>query len=236
MTLSALHGSIPTGGAAGAWRISEECEELPMNRFDHAREEDGWRQVRAAVSLIAWSRLARFDAQQLVFHAAEEHAFEFGLEGHPGVHHEFGRLICWIAFSVGGEYLSKGTCLLKGCDLTTTVAAIRPPSWDEDLRVWAQLVNSRDPRVQVADTSLGTLGQAPVNRILPHGPDREFVSAAVRFLASTIRNRDAHRYAPNARAAHFRAVPLVLVPAFNILLGTLDQDELRRRSFGGTDA
>ena len=82
-----------------------------------SQREDGWRQVRAGVSLIVWSRLAHFDATKLQFHAAEEHEFE--PSGHEAVHKEFGRLICWIIFSVGGEHLTKGTCLLKGEQIST---------------------------------------------------------------------------------------------------------------------
>ncbi len=200
----------------------------PLNR---SRNEDGWRQIRAGVSLIVWSRLARFDETRLAFVASEEHEFESS-SGHPEVHKEFGRLICWIAFSVGGEYLAKGACLLKGRDLTMQVRVIRPPSWDEDLQAWSRLVNAKDPRVQVDDVSLGTLGHVPVNSILEPGPDRELTSATIRFLASAIRNRDAHRYAPNVRAAHFRAVPLVFVPAFNILLRAFEQAEVKARLAG----
>lgn len=91
---------------------------------------------------------------------------------------------------------------------------------------------AQDPCVRVCDVSLGTLRQVPVEGILPPGQDRELVSASLKLLASTIRNRDAHRYAPDVRAGHFKAVPRLFVPAFNILLAALDQTELRRRVSG----
>ncbi len=62
-----------------------------MALLNQSRNDDGWRQVRAGVSLIACSRLARFDAKRLVFRASEEHEFEF-VSGHREVHKEFGRL------------------------------------------------------------------------------------------------------------------------------------------------
>ena len=69
--------------------------------------EEGWRQVEAGVSLIVWSRLAFWDAQNVSLAASKEADFE-SRAGHKGVHGRFGRLICWIAFGVGGEYLAKG--------------------------------------------------------------------------------------------------------------------------------
>lgn len=180
---------------------------------------------------MAWSRLARFDFAQLAFLAANENDFESD-SGHRVVHKEFGRLICWIAFSVGGEYICKGACLLKGRDVTVSVDVIRAPAWNEDLNIWSALVNSKDPQVNVKDLGLGTLGRAPINSILTPSPEREIVCAAIRFLASTIRNRDAHRYAPDVRAGHFQAVPRLFVPAFNALLRCLNQPELRSRLVG----
>jgi hypothetical protein len=106
---------------------------------------------------------------------------------------------------------------------------IRGPLWDEDIDAWSRLVNSKDPRITIPDVSLGTLGKLPIDRVVSLGSKRQMVSAAITYLASTIRNRDAHRYAPDVRAAHFKAVPRVFIPAFNVLLGTLDQHELRDR-------
>jgi hypothetical protein len=106
---------------------------------------------------------------------------------------------------------------------------IRAPTWDEDIEAWCRLVNSDDPSIKISDTGLGTLGKAPIDSIEALGDERELVSAAMKLLTATIRNRDAHRYVPNVRAGHFMAVPRLFVPAFNALLGCLDQSELRCR-------
>lgn len=193
--------------------------------------EDGWNQVKAGIALISWSRLASFDSEQNTLVAANEQEFEFG-PGHKNVHHAYGRVICWIVFSIGGEYLAKGACLLAGITTPESATVIRGPEWDEATEAWSDLVLADDPKTKVADTNLGTLGKLPIKKIAALGPDRQMVSATMKYLASAIRNRDAHRYAPNVRAAHFRDVPRLFVPAFNALLRTLDQEELRKRIAG----
>ena len=195
--------------------------------MDQASLDDGWRQIRAGVSLVAWSKLATFDSSSLAFIAADGAKFE-SAGGHPKVHKEFGRLICWITFSVGAEYLVKGVCLLRGSSLGSAANVVRfPSSWDENLQNWIQLVNSDHPSVKDKETSLGTLGAIKVDTVMNPGPERDLVSASIKLLASTIRNRDAHRYTQNVRAFHFPAVEKLFVPSLNALLQLLAQDELR---------
>ena len=195
--------------------------------MQRATTEDGWRQVRAGASLINWSRLAVFDSKSASFCAADEGNFEFEGEGHRAVSKEYGRLICWVSFSVGSEYLAKGVCLLKGRLPTKSVNVFRPPEWNEDLDEWARMVNENDPSIKSEDSSLGTLNDVQVGTIDGLGDKRALVAAALKLLGSTIRNRDAHRYQPDVRAGHFQAVPRVFVPAFNALLQCLDQNALR---------
>jgi hypothetical protein len=188
----------------------------------NATATEGWRQVRAGVSLIVWSRLAVFDKNSGLLRAADETDFESGEEGHRALGAEYGRLICWLSFSVGTEYLTKGVCLLKGELSTKPVTVVRPPDWNEEVAVWVQRVNANDPSAKAEDTSFGTFKDAQVRTITGLGNKRALVEAALKLLASTIRNRDAHRYQPNVRAGHFLAVPRVFVPAFNALLQCLD--------------
>ena len=162
--------------------------------------DEGWRQIRAGVALITWSRLASWDGEKCALVAANKHDFE-SVSGHRAVHKEFGRLICWIAFGVGGEYLVKGACLLNGRDLNHDDAkVIRPPSSGENIEEWIRLVNANDPGIRNLDVNFGTLGTLPVDKILKPGRERDLVSASIKLLANTIRNRDAHRYAQNVRA------------------------------------
>ncbi len=193
--------------------------------------DEGWQQIRAGVALITWSRLASWDAENLALVAASETKFE-SAAGHKKVHSEFGRLLCWIAFGVGGEYLLKGVCLLRGCNLARQDKVIRLPSQHEDIENWVRLVNEGDPSIREVGVSFGTLGQVPLSRILNPGRERDLVSASITLLRTTIRNRDAHRYAQNVRAFHFHVVKRLFVPAFNIVLASLDQNELRVRLSG----
>ena len=190
--------------------------------------EEGWRQIKAGMALILWSRLASWDKGNLSFIASKEGEFE-SRAGHKEIHGQFGRLISWIAFGVGAEYLAKGVCILNGCDLSRNAKAIRPPSSGEDTENWIRLVNRDDPSVRQTEIGFGTLGKLPLVQILKSGRERDFVCASIKLLASSIRNRDAHRYTQNVRAFDFHLIETMFVPAFNILLASLSKDELRIR-------
>lgn len=195
------------------------------------RLDEGWRQVQAGLTLMLWSTLASWDSDSLLLVAANETDFESS-EGHQTVHPEIGRLICWLAFSTGAEYLVKGMCFVKGLDLAKDTQVVRVPSWGEDLATWVRCVNANDPSSREKDVQFGTLGRLPLGAALKGLPERDLVLAAVKLLASTIRNRDAHRYTKNVRAFHFHVLAKVLVPAFNAILASIDQTELRARMMG----
>ena len=106
---------------------------------------------------------------------------------------------------------------------------IKLPSWDENIQEWIQapLVLEQDkqePRLQTLGKLKAKLKDIPVSQ-----PDKDFVEASIELLASEIRNRDAHRYTENVRAFHFYLVSKLFIPAFNILLASLEQEELRGR-------
>lgn len=189
---------------------------------------EGWRQTLAGIAMVNWSRLARWDAQTLSFTAARYNDFESS-SGHQKVHPKYGRLICWLTFAVGAEYLCKGAGLLKGRDYLKPQSVIRPPGSDEDLGEWTKRVNANEDSVRQPELKSLTLGVVDPGDLLEPGPDRELVSASVRLLASTIRNRDAHRYAENVRTFHFHTVEALFVPTLNFLLATVDATELQRR-------
>lgn len=195
--------------------------------------EDAWRQIQAGASLVAWSRLARWNPQTLSFAPVGQDAFE---ADHAGVHRSYGRLICWLAFAVGAEYLCKGVCLLKDLPVfeKKPKKVIRPPQTGDDLQQWVSLVNQEKdgaPAVQQEDRRTKTLTQMvdQVRQIAELGGNRDLVAASMKLLASTIRNRDAHRYAQNVRSFHFSAVRDLFVPSLNALLGVLDRKELESR-------
>jgi len=191
----------------------------------------GWEQIRAGVKLMVWSKLAKWDIDNLRFVAADEDEFEESASGHKEVHREFGRLICWIVFAVGSEYLAKGVCLLNGRDpRRLKPGVLRVPYQDEDIDEWIQMAINRDVAILETITIFGDLGSINdlLRTILKSPTERDVVFASIDLLRSRIRNRDAHEYARNKRAFHFHIVPDLLIPAFNILLATVDQEGLRR--------
>ena len=193
----------------------------------------GWEQIRAGAGLIVWSKLAKWDTASLRFGAAAEEEFEVSASGHKEVHPEFGRLICWIVFGVGSEYLAKGVCLLNGKDPSNGKNVLRPPFQGENIGEWVQMALNRnqDSAILETITTFGDLNK--INKLLrtilkPAGEEGDFVYAGIDLLRDSIRNRDAHQYARNVRAFHFHVVHDLFVPALNILLATLDQEDLRR--------
>jgi hypothetical protein len=81
------------------------------------QNDEAWEQVLAGRGLVTWSRLCAWDAAASRLLPTEEVAFE---AGHEAVHPTLGRLLSWIAFGVGAEYIAKGACLLNGIDITAS--------------------------------------------------------------------------------------------------------------------
>ncbi len=79
-------------------------------RFDAAT--DGKLQVLAAVALLEQSRLVEWMPKHAKFRPVPRETFEFSWK--KDVDPVFGRLICWINFSAGAEFLAKGVCILRG--------------------------------------------------------------------------------------------------------------------------
>lgn len=131
---------------------------------------DGWEQVRSGLELIVWSKLAHWNAPLLALSAANSDIFE-SEEGWQVVHPECGRLLCWIALGVGGEYLVKGAFMLNGHPLAREVDVIRPPLQGEKIKDWVNLVNSDDQSIWEKDISFGTLGKKTLAN-LPRGKGR----------------------------------------------------------------
>ncbi len=127
------------------------------------------------------------------------------------------------------EYLAKGACILNGhLRPEPGKHLLRLPWPNEDIDSWIRLTKAKDPSVyDEPEPRFPTLGNLPVGKIPKTKEERDLVLASIKLLASTIRNRDAHRYAEDVRAFHFHLVPSLFVPTFNILLASLSQDDLR---------
>lgn len=195
-------------------------------------KDDGWEQVRAGLALILWSRLASWDDARRTLVPADRQNFE---NSASEVHSEFGRVISWIVFSVGTEYFLKGVCLVRGLLSGKRVDVLRPPKRDEHVTSWVHLVCNDSREVKEKTVKFPTFGNLPIKELVKDLPDRDLadlVLAAFKLLSQSIRNRDAHRYARNVRAAHFRAVPDLFVPALNVLVRLLDPRDLQARCSG----
>ena len=190
-------------------------------------------QVTAAATLLERSRLVEWHADPPMFSAVPRDIFESVLR--RDVDPVFGRLICWILFSAGAEFLAKGVCLSRRVEIRTEHKVPAHPQHDID--AWVRAYRN-DWRLggTVAATHFGTL--AVVTRanqktntdaalvrlckaVRATVRERDRLLAAYDLLARTIRNRDAHAYVPNVRDAHYSLVPELFAGCFNLLVGWL---------------
>jgi hypothetical protein len=162
------------------------------------REIDGRLQIIAAMRLFKFSRLIQWDQLPAKFNAVPHDSFESDWREVDPV---CGRLICWINFSAGAEFLAKGVCLLR----------------DVDVR--------EDKKGAVNFGTLGILYQVKLRQLFTvvDAPERErkLIVDGYQHLANEIRNRDAHAYVPNVRDSHFHDVSDRFVPCFNLLTSWL---------------
>jgi hypothetical protein len=181
---------------------------------------DGELQVRAAISLIEVSRLMRWDTQAETFTPVTHGEFE---KSWTGVHPKFGRLICWINFSAGAEFLAKGVCLMHNVGIQGQQDVPDYPSgdvhkWAKQFRADWQPNHTKNPKGKtIVMPRFGTLGELydgrhpPLERLCSTAkatPDEEdLLIAGYILLTKTIRNRDAHAYVEGVRDEQFFLVP-----------------------------
>jgi hypothetical protein len=178
-------------------------------------EADGHEQIKAGLALIVWSGLAARDPCNGLLTAPHDEEFEMLAKER---HEQYGRVLSWAVFAIGCEYIVKGACLVRGLSQTQHKEVLRPPRWDEDLGQWSRAVLGRDPSVRVSATYSGTLAELPLKKLLANVSGEEQHRAAFELLRDSMRNRDAHQYVPNVRAAHFQAVPRLFIPALNAVI------------------
>jgi hypothetical protein len=159
---------------------------------------DGQLQVIAALSVLAFSRLVRWDKVSGNVSATSHDSFESGWKEH--VDPIFGRLICWINFSAGAEFLVKGACLLNDIEIRQPDGHYGP--------LGALLEKQPSPKNGLRRLCAAVNADAGQQRRLLDAYD---------YLRKDIRNRDAHAYIPNVRNAHFDDVSGRFIPCFNLL-------------------
>ena len=189
-------------------------------------------QILAGVSLLHCSRLIRWSDEDLRFESIDRDTFESTAFADLDPH--FGRLMRWMLFASGAEFLGKGLCLAHGIDLRMSHNAPNyPPSHPRhDVADWIEAV-SEDPwrTGSFPVTHFGQLGQLTkgtegkpahfeslVKKTNAGAEERKLLFASYRLLTMTVRNRDAHAYVPNVRDSHFWMVQDVFMPALNLLV------------------
>lgn len=190
------------------------------------RAVDGRLQVIAAASLLDFSRLVRWDPEADEFAPVSRDMFESSWRS--DIDPVFGRLICWICFSTGAEFLAKGVCLLHGLEIRSSQPVPLHPGGDTELHIWAkQFLQNSAAAGTVPSTNFGTLKNVSsaltrlCRKVGATEEQRDMLCAAYKLLATTIRNRDAHAYVPNVRDQDFSVVPTLFAECFNSLVSWL---------------
>ena len=194
-------------------------------------------QVDAGRQLILDSRLVRWNKKTLRFMAKSEATFETG-----NLLHGYRRYEAWILFSVGAEILAKGVCHHHNClgtvkkkDVTVQLGKDKTPKFAQppartntlDWDTWiANVANDNKGSNPPCQTFWGTLGDLTKGGLAgplgkpPTGAgfSKDELIAAYRYLAVSIRNRDAHAYVKGERVTNFPSVKDLFIPSLNQLL------------------
>ncbi|MGH2397070.1 MAG: hypothetical protein ACRDFW_08790 [bacterium] len=187
-------------------------------------------QVSAAIALLETSRLVEWNATAGRFQPVDRELFEVAwrLDVHP----VFGRLMCWMLFAAGSEFLLKGVCLLNGIEIRHPQEVPVHPSGG--IAQWVPaFLNDWKSTGTTPVTHFGALGAltyhdyqqsipAPLKRLCSAvgaaQAEDDLLFATYELLRRTIRNRDAHAYVPNVRDTHHSAVPALFCDCFNVLV------------------
>ncbi len=188
--------------------------------FDIA--DDGRLQIIAGLALLETSELVNWDCEAEKFDSVTFNEFEGALKH---FHRVFGRVICWIIFSAGAEFLAKGVCLLSDVDENHIRTQDCVPAYPTpDVARWLETFKPGSPGT-LPTTNFGQIGnlynghlQSLCNKLNASIPEKNRLIAAYELLGRTIRNRDAHAYVPRVRAEHFDLVSQLFIPSLNDLL------------------
>src|SRR5581483_2603794 len=122
---------------------------------EESRVIDGKLQVASAINLLEFSRLVRWDRNSEQFTPVDQGTFDLAWQ--DNVSPVFGRLICWINFSAGAEFLAKGVCLLNGIDVRRQHCLV-PANPTTELTAWIDQYFD-NPKVHMEPTTIfGDLG------------------------------------------------------------------------------
>ena len=180
---------------------------------------DGRLQITAGLALLETSKLVEWEWDAERFGSETRGDFECALKH---FHPVFGRVICWIIFSTGAEFLAKGVCLLHGIRIRAQDCVPAYPT--PDVATWLETFQNGSPGT-LPITNFGAIGnlynghlQSLCQRVGATKNEQRRLLAAYELLRRTIRNRDAHAYVPKKRDSHFYLVRELFIPAVNDLL------------------
>lgn len=190
--------------------------------------DDGRLQVTAAVSLLKNSKLVNWVPPTTRFAPVPRADFESLCRDVDPV---FGRLICWILFAAGAEFLAKGVCLVNGVEIRREQEV--PVNPTAPILAWIPKFREDWKSAGTTMTTVfGTIGSlmisdkkvkvaVPLKRLcskIGATADQEnLLFAAYEFLRRATRNRDAHAYVPNTRDSQFWLVAELFADCFNVL-------------------
>lgn len=195
------------------------------------------KQIAAGLSLIVKSGLMTFDLEECALHAVPAHLFE---KHAADLDPDFGRVMYWLWFSTGAEYLLKGFLILANpLFLASNDKFATPPKPElegsSQPGTWPDTVITHTAR-KVPQDDFGTMGRAAglaallrAQRDFGEAPAEDIArqaEAAYLYLANAIRNRDAHAYVPNVRQEHHH-MTVDFAPAFNTLLAAVGKEAIR---------
>ena len=184
------------------------------------RREESLRQLAAGIALLNASYLVRWKNLDSHFESVSEAEFE---KKASLTHPIFGRLMLWLLFSTGSEYLLKGALIWAGEFSPNTKATVLLPTkqtpWTSE---WiSEVISNRLEKIDSADyLTIGKL-DGHLKRLCNGRPDGDDVRVAFKLLAEAIRNRDAHAYVRGVRASHHHMASH-FAQAYSIMVGWLD--------------
>ncbi|MBB5358265.1 hypothetical protein HDE76_001471 [Rhodanobacter sp. ANJX3] len=187
--------------------------------------EVGVNQLAAAIALMCSSKMVELDRDSSAFKPVSEFAFEDeARKQHP----IFGRVMLWILFSTGAEYLLKASLIFSGLLEIKTQQKLGIPSKETP---WTSEWLLSVPHAGVEDFStMGRVKSQLAQLFYRHQgvsqEDRERVQHTYDLLTDAIRNRDAHAYVQGVRAAHFHVLE-TFCSAFNTLLSLVEENALK---------
>ena len=158
----------------------------------------------AAKALMEKSRLVLYQGGS--FHACtDESAFEKYVS--EKLDPQYGRYMAWLLFSVGAENLAKAACVCAG------VVRESPTGHYGTMGAYPRRVKGKlEGRLVRLSRKTGLTGD-----------DNQKLTDGYLELIQ-VRNRDVHNYVYGVRGLHFPFVEAHFVPAFNVLLETMQRN------------